>query len=370
MGKSSSWRISRPPGDDSGFHPFPRLPPTASILENRSTVTIHKSSSSNFNLTRGYPVAVAAAAVLSTTAIFIRYLTVTYRLPALVLAFWRELFVAITLFFVLGLLRPSLLRVERRHLPYLLLYGLLLAVFNAVWTLSVSVNGASAATVLVYCSAAFTALLGWWFLKERLNWAKLLAVVLSLVGCILVSKALDPSAWGANLPGILTGIFSGLCYAVYSLMGRSASQRGLNPWTTLFYTFGAAAVILLCLNLLSRGFLPGSASRPADLFWLGKALAGWGVLILLAAGPTVIGYGLYMVSLGYLPSSVANLIASMEPAFTALIAYLLLGERLIGIQIAGSLMILAGVILLRVYEGRLAGRRQAESRPVFTPPAD
>ena len=92
---------------------------------------------------------------------------------------------------------------------------------------------------------------------------------------------------------------------------------------------------------------------------LGSAPAGWGVLLLLAVGPTVLGFGLYNVSLGYLPSSVANLIATLEPVFTAVIAYLLLGERLTGTQLVGSLMILAGVASLRVYEGWLAGQGRA-----------
>jgi len=76
------------------------------------------------------------------------------------------------------------------------------------------------------------------------------------------------------------------------------------------------------------------------------------ILFLLAAGPTLAGFGLYNVSLGYLPSSVANLILTLEPAFTAVIAYVVLDEHLNGIQIAGSLLILGGVVFLRVYESR------------------
>jgi drug/metabolite transporter (DMT)-like permease len=187
------------------------------------------------HLTRGYAIALAAAAILSTTAIFIRYLTQTYNLPALVLAFWRDGFVCLTLVPVLALIRPRLLRVGRTHLPYLLGYGFLLATFNAVWTLSVALNGAAVATVLVYSSAGFTALLGRWILAEHLGWGKLLAVAVSLSGCVLVSGALDTSVWRGNVLGIATGVLSGLGYAIYSLMGRSASQRGLNPWTTVLY---------------------------------------------------------------------------------------------------------------------------------------
>ncbi len=312
------------------------------------------------NPARGYPVAIAAAVILSTTAIVIRYLTQTYRLPALVLAVWRDGFVVLSLAAVLALVRPALLRTERRHLGYLVLYGLVLAVFNGMWTLSVALNGAAVSTVLAYCSAAFTALLGWWLLKESLDGYKLLAVLFSLGGCVLVAGALDPAAWTANLAGILTGVLSGLCYAVYSLMGRSAAQRGLNPWTTLLYTFAVAAVFLLAFNLLGGAFLPGAARSPADLLWLKNALAGWIVLFLLAAGPTLLGFGLYNVSLGYLPSSVANLIVSLEPAFTALIAYFFLGERLTAIQVLGGLLILAGVAVLRLREGRMAPRSLSE----------
>ncbi len=319
--------------------------------------------SNSSQISRGYTIALISVAILSTTAIFIRYLTQTYGLPALILACWREFFVFLTLLSILALVRRSLLRVERKHLRYLVFYGLMLALFNSLWTLSVSLNGAAVSTVLVYCSAGFTALLGWWILKERLDWGKLLAVALSLAGCVLVANALDPGAWRSNLVGIIAGILSGLWYAIYTLMGRSASQRGLNPWTTLLYTFGFATLFLLAFNLLSGGHIPGAATRPADFLWLGKNWAGWGILILLAAGPTLTGYGLYNVSLTYLPSSVVNLVGTLEPVFTALIAYLLLGERLTGIQFLGGLLILGGVVFLRIYEGRLARQEQTGLEP-------
>jgi drug/metabolite transporter (DMT)-like permease len=311
-----------------------------------------RSAHERLDLARGYPIAVVAAVILSTTAIFIRYLTQTYSIPALVLAFWRDSFVAVTMLIVLGVLRPCLLRVERRHIGYLLAYGLMLTMFNSFWTLSVSLNGAAVSTVLAYSSAAFTALLGKWLLKERLGWAKVVTIVGCMGGCVLVSGALDPTAWQGNLTGIVTGTLSGLWYAGYSLMGRSASQRGLDPWTTLLYTFAFAACFLLLLNLFLGSLLPGAAVRPMDLLWLGHAAWGWFVLFLLAAGPTVAGFGLYNVSLGYLPSSVANLILTLEPAFTAVVAYVVLGERMNGIQIAGSLLILGSVLFLRISDSR------------------
>ena len=327
------------------------------------------SSTDRSQLARGYAIAILAATIFSFTGIIIRHLTQSTAIPALVLAFWRDTFVVLTLLPML-LLAPGLsLHAGRGHGRYLLLYGLVLAVFNSLWTLSVALNGAAVATVLAYCSAAFTALLGWRLFGERLDAPKLLAVALSLGGCALVSGALDPAAWSANTLGILTGILSGLAYAAYTLMGRSAAQRGLNPWTALFYTFGVAALVLLGVNLLPGEIVPGAAVHPAELFWLGRDLAGWGFLLLLAAGPTVFGYGLYNVSLGMLPSSVANLILTLEPVLTAIIAAILLDERFTLPQLIGGLLIVAALVFLRISEGRSQpdeavqrGRRPLRSR--------
>jgi drug/metabolite transporter (DMT)-like permease len=298
-------------------------------------------------LARGYSVALISAIVLSTTAIFIRYLTENYQIPALVLAFWRDLLVSVSLFLVLLILDHKHLSVNQGKIAYLIIYGLVLAIFNSLWTLSVALNGAAIGTVLGYTSAGFTALLGWWFLKESLGWVKVIAVIISLGGCVLVSGAFDIADWLANPVGILTGLSSGLGYAIYTLMGRSATKRNLNTWTTLFYTFGFASIFLLAFNLIPGINLPGSAKVPADLLWLGKEKLGWTILILLAAGPSLAGFGLYNLSLKYLPSSTANLILTTEIVFTAIIAFILLGESLDGLQVAGSLMIIFGVILLR-----------------------
>lgn len=301
---------------------------------------------------KGYLVAAFAALFLSTTAVFIRFLTQTYAMPALVLALWRDVFVVVTLAPIFALAKPRLLRLPPRLLPYLAAYGLVLALFNSLWTLSVSLNGAAVATVLVYSSGAFTAILGRIFLKERLGLAKLAAVAMSLCGCALVAGILELGSWKGNLLGVLIGVVAGLSYAIYSLFGRSAADRGLDPWTTLIYTFAFAALFLFILNCLPGAPLPGSSRSVGDILWLGASWKGWLVLFLLAAIPTVGGFGLYNVSLSILPSSIASLVVSLEPAFTAVFAYLLLGERLTAVQLAGAALILGGVVVLRLFVSR------------------
>ena len=296
---------------------------------------------------KGFLIAFISALVLAFTGILIRLISESYQLPALVIAFWRDFFVvACALPFIL-LIKPGLLKVKPQDWPFLILFGIVLALFNIAWTLAVTLTGAAVATVLVYSSAGFTAILGWLLLKERLGIWQWLAVILCLCGAVLVSGVVQAEAWQANPFGILTGLFSGLLYALYSLMGRRGSQKALNPWSLLFYTFMFAAVILLFINLLPVNFIPGAAGRPVDLIRLGTAWRGWMLLVILAAGPTLVGFGLYNISLGLLPSSSANLILTAEPVLTALIAYFLLGERLNLFEILGGSLIIAALLLLR-----------------------
>jgi drug/metabolite transporter (DMT)-like permease len=301
-------------------------------------------------LTKGYLIALVATAFWSTTGVFIRYLTETYRLPPLVLAFWRELFVCTALAAALALVAPSRLRVDRRHLWFLFAYGFVLSIFNSLWTVSVALNGAAVATVLAYGSPAITAIAGWRLFGERLDSVKVVAVVLGVIGCTFVSGAYTPSAWQVNPWGITTGLLAAVTYAGYSLMGKAAAHRQIYPWTSLLYTFAFAAPFLLVYNVVP-GWLPGVPKSPS-LMWLGSSWVGWGVLVALAVGPTIGGYGLYAVSLTYLPASVANLIATLEPSMTAVLAYLFLHETFTTPQLIGSGLIIGGVIILRIGEGR------------------
>lgn len=307
---------------------------------------------------RGFLIALISAMVLAFTGILIRLISEDFQLPALVIAFWRDLFVVCCALPLLLLFKLPLLKIRLADLPFLLLFGVILAVFNVLWTLAVTLTGAAVATVLVYSSAGFTAILGWLFLKESLEVKKILVVLLCLGGCVLVSGAVQPEAWQINSVGIVTGLLSGLLYALYSLMGRRGAQKGLNPWTILFYSFLFAAIILLGLNLLPGSHIPGTAERPADLFLLQSAWRGWLLLWVLAAGPTLMGFGLYNVSLSLLPSSTANLILTLEPVLTTLLAFFLLGERLSIIEAVGSALVIAALVILRLGPSKIGTLKQ------------
>ena len=302
----------------------------------------------NTNFSRGYIIALIATILWSTTGPLISYLSKTYTLPSLVLAFWRDLFVSLGMLIGLFLFSRARFQLERSHRGFVILYGLTLAVFNSLWTFSVQHNGAAVATVLAFSSPAMTAILSRVVFKEQFNRVKIISIVLSLIGTVLVSGAHDPSMWKLNPAGIIFGLLTGLFFAFYNLEGKAASDKHIDSWTALLYSFSIATIFLLVFNL---GFNTLSEKPPfSNLLWLGNSVSGWAILFVLGVAPTLGGFGLYTLSIRYLSPTVANLIATLEPALTAIWAYLFLHEILVGAQLVGSLILFTGIILLRMGE--------------------
>jgi drug/metabolite transporter (DMT)-like permease len=296
-------------------------------------------------LTKGYIIAIIGITVWSTTGIFIDYLVTHYHMPALLLALWRNVLVCVALVPALFLTRRSLLYLDRSQLGFYIFYGFILAVFNSIWTLSVKANGAAVATVLAYSSAGFTAILALWLFREKLGIPKIIAVILSLGGCILVSNAYRPEMWKLNPLAVSTGLLSGLLFAAYTLIGKEVARRTINAWTSMLYSFAFASVFIFLFNLFPA--LPGTPGSYKELL-PGLPITGWLVLIFLSFIPTLLGFGLYNMAMNYLPASITNLLATLEPAMTAVEAYIFLHERMTGIQVIGSLIILSAVLIVQL----------------------
>lgn len=295
---------------------------------------------------RGYIIALTATILWSFTGIIISHLNVAYSLPSLVLAFWRDLFVAFGMVMGLLLFSRSRYQLNHAHWKFMVVYGFVLAVFNSMWTFSVQYNGAAVATVMAFSSPAMTAILSRLFLKEKIGNIKIISILLSLAGIVFVSGAYNPSVWNLNPLGIIFGLLTGLIFAIYNLQGKHASDNHIDSWTALLYSFSIATVFLLFFNIGSDLFI---TKQPifTDMLWLGDSITGWGILFFLGVAPTLGGFGLYTLSIRYLSPTTANLIATLEPAFTAIWAYFLLNEILTSPQLFGSLLVFTGVILLR-----------------------
>ena len=194
------------------------------------------------------------------------------------------------------------------------------------------VNGAAVATVQQAAMPAIVAVAAWLIWSEALTWNKILAIVLTFAGTVLVSGLDVLGQVDLSLSGLLIGLGIPITYASWNLFGKKVRER-YNPLTTLTYAFGFGALVLLPFQFFTPQPWPIPAS--AWLWFTG--------LIALA---TIAAFFLYIFALGRLPASVASILAMAEIPIVSIYAYFLLGERMSPDQILGAALVIAGVLLL------------------------
>ncbi|MFO1444673.1 EamA family transporter [Bacillus sp. Bva_UNVM-123] len=209
-----------------------------------------------------------------------------------------------------------------------------IAFFNFCYFTTISQMNISIAVILLYTAPAFVTILSFFFLKESLTVNKIVAVVGTIIGCILIAGVtIGESA--ITLFGIITGLCSGLGYALYTIFGKFALKK-YEPFTITLYTFSIAAIVLIPTTQLWRN---------SELLLNVHALFyGIGLALL----PTVLAFLLYTWGLEQTEGSRAAIIATIEPVIATLLGLLLYGERLGFIQIVGALFILFSVVIVNI----------------------
>ncbi|MGC9335443.1 MAG: DMT family transporter, partial [Anaerolineae bacterium] len=181
---------------------------------------------------------------------------------------------------------------------------------------------------------AIVAIVAWMLWRESLSWPKVVAIVLTFVGTILVSGLEVLGQARLSIGGFFVGLGIPVTYASWTLFGKKVRET-YNPLTTLTYAFGIGALVLLPF----QAFTPQPWPVPV------MALVWFAALIVLS---TILSFVAYTFALGRLPASVASILAMSEIAFVAVYAYFLLGERLTPSQVLGAVLVIAGVLLLSI----------------------
>jgi drug/metabolite transporter (DMT)-like permease len=153
-------------------------------------------------------------------------------------------------------------------------------------------------------------------------------------GTVLVSGLIQAGAPEVSPAGIAVGFLVPALYAGWSLFGK-ALRSGYSAVVTLAWAFGIASLILLPCQLLTGSLLPPPVSAIAYL-WFGG----------LIGISTVFAFFVFTFALGRLPAGIASILVMSEIAFAVFYARLFLGETLTPIEIAGALVVVAGVLLL------------------------
>ncbi len=288
----------------------------------------------------GYALALAAAVIWGSLGIFAK-LIYAYGVNPVVLVSLRSSLAFLALLIPLLITNPSQLRIEAKDIPFFAVFGFVGITLNHLsYFEALKRTSATTAVIILYTAPAFVALGAAIFFGERLTKTKIVALAMAFVGCFLVAGGYDTGLISLNPAGIILGLIAAITYASYTLLSKYALGK-YSSWTTVLYAFGFGGFFLMCFAGRSltqlRDFPPGA----------------WLLILGLVLGPTLAAYVLYVLALRYIDAADAGIICMAEPAATTLLAFVVLGETLVGWQLVGAALVLAGIFLVQIRKPRI-----------------
>lgn len=269
-------------------------------------------------------------------------------IPPLMFAGTRMLLGCICMTLVAGL-AGQLRRPHRDEWVLVLGVGLLqMAAFLGLVTVALQYVPAGRSAILAYTTSLWVLPIAAIALGERLTQQRLLGFALGIGG---VAVMFNPFGFDWSDPAVVTGngllLLAALCWALLIVYVRARRHQG-PPLTLAPWQFGIAAVILLPTALIVEDAGRVDWSNPVLLSIivyngpLATAFTFWAIITVTRALPAV------TTSIGSLG----------VPAFGMLASAIALGERLSGTNIAGLLLIAAGVATVTLADrGRARERR-------------
>ena len=250
------------------------------------------------------------------------------------IVFLRSIVTAVCLFLVLAVRDRSLFRVRLRDLWCFFGTGVLSIVFfNLCYFTTIRLSSLAVAAVLLYTAPAIVIVLSAILFQEKITSRKLVSLVLTLVGCICVSGMLSGDS-AMTLQGFITGLGAGLGYALYSIFGRFALERGYRSFTISFYTFLFASIgtiPFISMNNIRRAV----TTSPSQT----------GLVILYGVFTTVLPYILYTRGLQGVENGQAAIIASVEPVVATILGTVIYHEMLSLYEVIGIVLVLGAIVI-------------------------
>jgi drug/metabolite transporter (DMT)-like permease len=203
-----------------------------------------------------------------------------------------------------------------------------LAGYAVAFTLAYTRIGAAAGALLLFGAVQAT-MIGVGLVRgerpARIDW---LGVVLAVAGLIVLTR---PGTMRPDLTGAVLMVAAGVCWGVYSLLGR----RSRDPLATTTGNFARATLLALVAVavLLTR----------MHITWPGLALA-----VASGAIASGVGYTIWYTVLPSLAAWRAAVVQLIVPVLTAAAAVVLLGEGITGRLVLAAALIAAGVALTQL----------------------
>ena len=248
---------------------------------------------------------------------------------------------ALALLAVLAVVAPGRLRVTWREVPFLAAFGVVgVALTQFLYYVAIGRMPVGIALVFEMTAPVFIALYVWLVRREHVRNRLWLSLLLSLSGLVLVAQvwqdggSLDPVGVGAALA-------AALCLAAYYLLGERGTVTR-DPVALTCWSFVAAAVFWSIAapwwafdGTVLGERVPVSIGSLQLPLWV---LVGW--IVVLGA---VVPFWLSIAALRHLPPTAAGLVATVEPVFASVVAWLWVEQVLTGWQVLGGIVVLTGI---------------------------
>lgn len=291
---------------------------------------------------------------LSSVVLAAFVLSSSYTLTKITLADVPPLTIGLIRFSIASVVLGVWVRLIRRHdrptsadIRRLMVGGLLgITLYFAIENMGVNLATASDAALLVAAYPALTALLELIVYRKRTSSQGLVGIALAIIGvCLVVGYA--PASGPYRLVGDVLLVVSGIVWALYNFATRGVVKRHPTP-VVLYYQSVAGAIGFVPLALFEHSHWRVFAHPAATV----PSLAGLTVLC------SIVGLGLYAKGLQRLSPSTAVNLLNLVPLFGLVIAVVTLGESVTPLQIAGGVVVIAGVTVTSRHE--IASRHREE----------
>lgn len=284
---------------------------------------------------------IAAGILWGCMGLFVRNLN-TLGLATMGIVAIRCFITCILVLLYLAIFKRELLKIKLKDIWCFLGTGFCsILFFNFCYFKSMTLTSLSIAAILLYTSPAFIMVMSFFLFKEKFNRFKVAALVMTFVGCIFVSGLMNTLVNGGNLTlspaALLLGLGAGFGYALYSIFGRYALERGYHSLTITFYTFLFASVGSLFFTDLPQLASVFTGSIKGCLLCVGIAVFG-----------TLIPYITYTAGLNGMDNGRASVVVSIEPAVATVVSFFVYHENPGIWGLIGIVLVLGAVVLVNM----------------------
>ncbi|WP_178382290.1 DMT family transporter [Paenibacillus sp. P3E] len=281
---------------------------------------------------------------ISFSSIFIKWSDA----PASVQGMYRLLFTSLLM---LPFARPysgAAFALRRKDWLMLGISGVMLALHFLLWMGSLKYTSVASSTMIMALEPVFIMLGAYILYKERSTSSAILGLGIAIIGVVFIGWG-DIGLSADNLKGDLLSIGGTVAVAGHLLIGQKLVAR-MPSYLYSLIVFISAAAVFCVYNLLSG--IPFFDYPPRE----------WGIFVLLAVVPTVFGHILFNWLLQYASATTVSMNILGEPVGASILAFLLLGEQLTGLQWSGGVLVMSGLAVY-LYAGRKKAVKVKEALP-------